>query len=187
MLEMNVKKAGIDFMGCGTYKWLLSSYGAAFFYVRKELQELIRADRRGMFSVTDSEKQADFLSYPDAAKYGYATPAFGAISVVGVALDYIERIGVGNIEAHTVPLAHMMRENLVNIGLKTDTPEGNRSSFLTYFHGKDPAKVKALYDAENIKLTYKHGGTKIRVGASLFNNQSDIDHFSAVSAKIPLH
>ncbi|MBT5074713.1 MAG: aminotransferase class V-fold PLP-dependent enzyme [Kordiimonadaceae bacterium] len=186
MLEMNVKKAGIDFMGCGTYKWLLSSYGAAFFYVRKELQELIRADRRGMFSVTDSEKQVDFLSYPDAAKYGYATPAFGAISVVGVALDYIERIGVGNIEAHTVPLAHMMRENLVNIGLKTDTPEGNRSSFLTYFHGKDPAKVKALYDAENIKLTYKHGGTKIRVGASLFNNQSDIDHFSAVSAKIPL-
>ncbi|MBL4601368.1 MAG: hypothetical protein JKY84_01350, partial [Emcibacteraceae bacterium] len=48
-----------------------------------------------------------------------------------------------------------------------------------------PALVKALYDAENIKLTYKHGGIKIRVGASLFNNQSDIDHFNAVTAKIP--
>lgn len=184
MLEMDVKAAGIDFMGCGTYKWLLSSYGAAFFYVKKDLQQLIQADRRGMFSVTDSEKQVDFLSYPDAAKYGYATPAFGAISVVGTALDYIARIGVGNIEAHSVPLAHKMRENLVELGINTDTPEGNRSAFLTFYHAKDPVKVRDLYKNENITVSYKHGGTKIRVGASLFNNQSDIDHFNAVSAKI---
>ena len=185
MLELDVKEAGIDFFGCGTYKWLLGSYGVAFFYIREELQDIIAADRRGMMSVTNTEIMTDFDSYPDAAKYGFATPAFGAITVVGTALEYLHKVGVKNIETHTVPLAHQIRANFVKLGIKTDTPMNNRSAIVTYFPDKDPAKVKALYDAENIKLTYKHGGTKIRVGASLFNNQSDIDHFNAVSAKIP--
>ena len=184
MLSLDVKEAGIDFMGCGTYKWLLGSYGAAFIYVRKDLQDIIEADRRGMFSVTDMERFTDFKSYPDAAKYGFATPAFGAISVAGTALDYVNNIGIANIENHTVPLARQIRENLIENGLNVDTPEGNRSSFLTFYHGKDPAKVRALYEAENIKVTYKHGETKIRVGAALYNNQSDIDHFNAVTSKI---
>jgi len=184
MLELDVKEADIDFLGCGTYKWLLGSYGAAFFYVKRNLQDLIQADRRGMFSVLDMEKFTDFQSYPDAAKYGAATPAFGAISVVGTALDYIARIGVGKIEAHTVPLAHRMREHIADIGLSTDTPDGNRSSIVTFFHGKNPSKVRELYQNENIKVSYKHDGTKIRVSASLFNNQADIDHFNAVTSKI---
>lgn len=73
MIDLDVKQVDIDFFGCGTYKWLLGSYGTAFFYVKSELQELIQADRRGMFSVTDMERMADFKSYPDAAKYGFAT------------------------------------------------------------------------------------------------------------------
>ncbi|MBT6032235.1 MAG: aminotransferase class V-fold PLP-dependent enzyme [Kordiimonadaceae bacterium] len=153
MLELDVKEAGIDFFGCGTYKWLLGSYGVAFFYIRKELLDIIPADRRGMLSVSDSEKMTDFNSYTDAAKYGFATPAFGAISVVGSALDYLQKVGIGNIEKHTVPLAHQIREKLVSLDIKTDTPINNRSSIVTYFPGKDPAKVKALYVAENIKLT----------------------------------
>lgn len=184
MLELDVKQAGIDFFGCGTYKWLLGSYGVAFFYIRAELQDIIPADRRGMLSVTNTEIMTDFDSYPDAAKYGYATPAFGAITVVGTALDYIAKVGVGNIEKHTLPLAAAMRDAIVENGLKTDTPKGNRSAIVTFYHGKDPAAVKALFDSENIKVTYKHGGTKIRIGASLFNNQSDIDHFSAVAGEI---
>ncbi|MEZ5758068.1 MAG: aminotransferase class V-fold PLP-dependent enzyme [Emcibacteraceae bacterium] len=184
MLELDVKKADIDFMGCGTYKWLLASYGTAFFYVRRDLLELIKADRLGTFSVYDMEKFTDFRSYPDAAKYGQATPAFGAISVVGTALDYINRVGVKNIETHTVALAHQIRDNLVNIGLKTDTPEENRSAIVSFFHGKDNAKVRELYQNENIKVSYKHEGKKIRIGASLFNNQSDVDHFNAVCREI---
>ena len=184
MLELDVKDTDIDFFGCGTYKWLLGSYGAAFFYIRKDLQNIIPADRRGMLSVTNTEIMTDFNSYPDAAKYGFATPAFGAITVVGTALDYIAKVGVKNIETHTVQLAAQMRTAIVENGLKTDTPEGNRSAIVTFYHGKDPAAVKALFDKENIKATYKHGGSKIRVGAALFNNQSDIDHFSKMTSKI---
>lgn len=184
MVELDVKAADIDFMGCGTYKWLLASYGTAFFYVRRELQDMIAADRRGMFAVTDMEKFRDFDPYQDAAKYGFATPAFGSVSVVGTALDYIGRIGVDKIEAHTVPLAHQMRDHIVSLGFNCDTPEGNRSSVITFYHGKDPDAVRTKYLSENIKVSYKHGGTKIRVGASLFNNQSDIDHFNAVTSEI---
>lgn len=184
MLELDVKEAGIDFMGCGTYKWLLGSYGTAFFYVRKELIEMIHPDRRGMFSVTEMEKFRDFDAYPDAAKFGPATPAFGAIHVVGTSLDYISRIGVNNIEKYTVPLAHKIRDKLIELGLNCDTPENNRSAIVTFFHGKDPAKVRAIYENENIKVSYKHNGAKVRVGASLFNNLSDIDHFNTVTGQI---
>lgn len=184
MLELDVKEAGIDFMGCGTYKWLLGSYGTAFFYVRKDLIEMIHPDRRGMFSVTEMEKFRDFDSYPDAAKFGPATPAFGAIHVAGTSLDYISRIGINRIEEHTVPLAHQIRNQLMALGLKCDTPENNRSAIVTFFHDKSPAQVRSLYENENIKVSYKHEGTKIRVGASLFNNQSDIDHFNMVTKEI---
>lgn len=184
MLELDVKEAGIDFMGCGTYKWLLGSYGMAFFYVRKELMDVIEPDRRGMFSVVEMEKFRDFAAYPDAAKYSPATPAFGAVHVAGTALDYINRVGVANIEAHTVSLAHQIRDNLIELGINCDTPANNRSAFLSFFHGKDPEKVRERYQGENIKVSYKHGGTKIRVGVSLFNNQADIDHFNAVTSSI---
>ena len=186
MLELDVKEADIDFFGCGTYKWLLGSYGVAFFYVRSELQDIIKADRQGWLSVKDDSPLTDFDHYTDAAKYGYATPAFGAINVVGTALDYISNIGIKNIEAHTVPLAHQIRSSLIDHNIDTDTPPANRSAIVTYYHGKDPALVKKLYDGENIKVSFKHEGLKIRVSVSLFNNQNDIDHFNDVTAKIPL-
>lgn len=184
MVDLDVKAADIDFIGCGTYKWLLASYGTAFFFVRRELQNIIAADRRGMFAVTDMEKFRDFDPYQDAAKYGFATPAFGSVSVVGTALDYLNRVGIRKIEQHTITLAQKMRDHIVSTGLKCDTPEGNKSAIVTFYHEKNPDDVKSLYTNENIKVSYKHGGTKIRIGASLFNNQSDIDHFNAVTTEI---
>ena len=98
--------------------------------------------------------------------------------------DRANLVGIANIEAHTVPLAHSMKEQLVENGLDCDTLEGNPSSFWTFYHGKNPAKVHDIYQNENIKVTYKRGGKTIRFGAALSNNQADIDHFNAVTSEI---
>ena len=105
MLDLDVKEAGIDFFTTGTYKWLLAGHGVAPFYVREELLDLVAPDRYGHLHVAEDLGEYQYRLYDDARKYEYATLAFEAVYMLRAALDYLLRIGVKNIERHTVGLA----------------------------------------------------------------------------------
>ncbi len=47
MFPVDVRAAGVDFLCCGTYKWLLAGFGVAPFFIRRELIDRIRPDRFG--------------------------------------------------------------------------------------------------------------------------------------------
>ncbi|MDE2710245.1 MAG: aminotransferase class V-fold PLP-dependent enzyme, partial [Acidobacteriota bacterium] len=134
MLDLDVKEAGIDFFTTGTYKWLLAGHGVAPFYVREELLDLVAPDRYGHLHVAEDLGDYQYRLYDDARKYEYATLAFEAVYMLSAALDYLLRIGVKNIERHTVGLAHRLHEGLTAQGQAVLTPPGNRSSIVAFEH-----------------------------------------------------
>jgi len=56
---------------------------------------------------------------------------------LGAGLAYLERVGVERIERHTVELARELRAGLASQGYRLFTPEGNRSSIVTFYFSKD--------------------------------------------------
>ena len=182
MLDLDVKEAGIDFFTTGTYKWLLAGHGVAPFYVREELLDLVAPDRYGHLHVAEDLGDYQYRLHDDARKYEYATLAFEAVYMLSAALDYLLRIGVKNIERHTVGLAHRLHEGLTAQGQAVLTPPGNRSSIVAFEHGRDADMVRRALEAARIKLSFRVGDTQLRVSPALFNNATEIDALLDVTA-----
>ncbi len=181
MLDLDVKEAGIDFFTTGTYKWLLAGHGVAPFYVREELLDLVAPDRYGHLHVAEDLGDYRYRLYDDARKYEYATLAFEAVYMLSAALDYLDRMGVKNIERHTVGLAHRLYEGLTAQGHPVLTPPGNRSSIVAFEHGQDAAMVRRSLNEARIWASLRVGDTQLRVSPALFNNAAEIDRLLEVT------
>ncbi len=153
------------------------------FYVREDLLDVVKLDRLGSLHIAEELGEFRYELYTDARKYGYATLAFGAVFQLRVALDYLLRVGVQNIERHTVDLAHRMRGGLVEQGYSVWTPAGNRSAIVTFEHGRDIERIRATLDAANVRVSLKQGGEKIRASVALFNNAQDIGRLLEVTGE----
>ena len=181
MLPLDVRKTGVDFLTAGTYKWLLGGYGVAPFFVRSELLDTIEPDRSGSLNIAQELPDFHFELHDDARKYLYATPAFGAIYQLGAALDYLDNVGIANIERHTVALARRLYDGLMAQGYRLLTPPGNGSAIVLFEHNHDPETVRQSLDKAAVQATLREEGVKIRVGAALFNNEDEIDKFLEIT------
>ncbi len=181
MLPLDVRKTGVDFLTAGTYKWLLGGYGVAPFFVRSELLDTIEPDRSGSLNIAQELPDFHFELHDDARKYLYATPAFGAIYQLGAALDYLDNVGIANIERHTVALAQRLYDGLMAQGHRLLTPPGNGSAIVLFEHNHDPETVRQSLDKAAVQATLREEGVKIRVGAALFNNEDEIDKFLEIT------
>ncbi len=177
MLDLDVKAADVDFLTCGSYKWLLAGYGVAPFYVRMELMDLVASDRSGGFQAAEALGDHQYRLHTDGRKYQYATMSFGAVYHLNAALEYILGIGVANIERHTVGLAHRLHQGLASEGFEINTPAGNESSIVTFQHGRNAKAVRHDLKAEGIKINMSDHQPHLRVGIALYNNAVEIDHF----------
>ncbi len=175
MLDLDVKEVGIDFLTAGTYKWLLAGHGVAPLYVREDLLDLVVPDRYGHLHVSEYLGEYRYRLYDDARKYGYASMAFESVYQFSAALDYLLRIGVKDIERHTVGLAHRLQEGLAAQGHVIWTPSGNQSAIVTFEHGQDVDSVQRSLEDARIKLSFKDGGAKLRASMALFNTAEEID------------
>jgi selenocysteine lyase/cysteine desulfurase len=180
-LEIDARDCDVDFFSAGTYKWLLGGFGVAPFFVKQALLELIEPDRRGWRQIKGESADHEFEFYDDARKYGYATPAFAAVYQLSASLDYLEKIGVGAIESHTIMLAQRIHQGLAEQGFNVLTPRNNRSSIVAFEHGTDFERAQVQLDKENVRLSFREDNTQIRVGAALFNNASDVDRLLQIT------
>ena len=181
MLPLDVRETGVDFLTAGTYKWLLGGYGVAPFFVRSELLDTIEPDRSGSLNIAEELPDFHFELHNDARKYLYATPAFGAIYQLGAALNYLNNVGIANIEHHTVALAQRLHDGLSAQGHRLLTPPENGSAIVLFEHNHDPETVRQSLENAAVNVTSREEGMQIRVGAALFNNQMEIDQFLEIA------
>ena len=183
MVELDVRETGIDFFTAGTYKWLLGGFGVAPFFVREELLDRITVDRLGALHIAEGQAGDRYTLFPDARKYIYATLGFGAVYQLSSGLDYLLDVGVDRIEAHTVPLAHRLRQGLLDQGFPVLTPEENRSAIVTFEPGVGVERLRRDLDRSRVRVSLKDGGRRVRAGVALFNNQEEVDRLLEVTAR----
>lgn len=175
MFPVDVQAAGIDVLCCGTYKWLLGGFGVAPLYIRKDVQDRIRPDRFGAFSVQDELPGHRFeLRNKSAGKFTYATLPFAEVYQLKEALEYLEKVGVARIEEYTVGLAAKLRAGLVSQGQEVMTPEGDRSSIVSFKMKSDTATVERRLAEGKVDVTVR-GSREVRVSPAMFNSRDEID------------
>lgn len=182
MFPIDVQASGVDALCCGSYKWMLAGFGVAPFYIRRDLIDRLRLDRFGEFQIERELPDHHFELVNTARKFDYCSRAFGAARQLSAGLSYLERVGVGRIEAHTVGLAQRLYDGLVRQGYRMFTPPGNRSSILSCYTTRPMAEVRAAFDAAQVDVTARNG--MIRIAAALFNTADEADRCLEVTRRL---
>ncbi len=172
MIELDVRTAGVDALCSGSYKWLMSDFGVAPFFVSRDIVDRIQSDRTGEFSVARTDPGYRYEYLKTARKFEGSSRAFGAVGQLQASLAYLEKIGIARIEDHTVGLAQQLYDGLSKQGHLLFTPPGNRSSIVTFYCDRPPAEVRAAFQQANIEVTVRNG--QVRVAPALFNNADEI-------------
>lgn len=180
----DVRASNVDFAASASYKWLMGDFGLGFLYIRADLLERFPRSQFGYEQLAEEASHVYPFDPPGKSIIDYAarTDATGHFamgttsSTCAVHLDYslayIESLGVSNIQAHRQPLLDRARRELVRAGYRPLTPEGSRTSLLSFAH-PNPQSLAPRLDRAGVKITLR--GHRFRISPSVFNDEADID------------
>jgi selenocysteine lyase/cysteine desulfurase len=184
-VPVDVKATGVDFCCCGSYKWLMGDFGAAFLYVRSDcLGELKRVQvgwrqvRNQVTHVFPYDTVGSALGEWNlgsnaASIFEVSTPAWGSLACVTQSLSYIQSIGVEAIMRHRKPLLDRLRQELPKRGFGLLTPADSSGPIVVFsYRGALGRFGQALRDARIRISVYEN---RIRISPSVYNDPEDIE------------
>lgn len=184
VMPFDVKASNVDFVGCGSYKWLMGDCGAGFIYARKDLLgTAINRDHWGFLQCAELEQDpfsppaggtwpVRFERLPGAPGYfEMGTPAFGVLTGLNTSFDLIETLGVPAIRDHVGQLVDQLRRELPRLGYRIATPPGPGP--IVAFEAEGSKALRARLAARNIDVKADYG--LIRVSPAIFNTPADIE------------
>jgi selenocysteine lyase/cysteine desulfurase len=186
-VPLDVRADDVDFLVATAYKWLCSSIGAAFCYVRPELLEDFRPPLVGWRSaaVPYAMNAVEMDLPPSARKLEFSTSGYGAGIALGAAIEYLLEVGIERVLAHDLALATRLREGLEGLDAEILTPheDDRRIGIVTArFPGKDGEAVAARLNERAIVVSPRFGST--RFSAHVFNDERDVDRALEVTAAV---
>lgn len=176
-LDFDVKKLKIDFLSCGTQKWLFGAQGLAFIYLTKELQSQIHPAYVGWLSVEDAW---NILDYKMELKKSANVFQGGTLNSLGIyifntSLKMLKNFGFNRIEERVISNTEYLRNKLNEIGIKTLTDEVDKKhlSGITTFKTDNTEKLYKYLEDEKIICSLREG--YIRLSPHFYNTFEDID------------
>lgn len=153
--RIDVRALGVDYLAASAHK-MCGPSGVGLFYCRAELAERLRPIMYGGHGVTDTTYGSyDLLPAPERFETGLQN--YSGIVGTGVAIDYISRIGLEEIQAHEVALNRRITRRLMSVaGVRIVGPEDPnlRSGIFSFnIDGLSPHDVAMIMDnSRNIMM-----------------------------------
>lgn len=223
---VDVTNPQVDFAFAGSWKWLMGPQGATgFLYIRPELQDkfvptymtygvvevpkdkrisLFTEGFRGPNTYTfafRNPKHDNVLHYDFPLAKGMRRYQQGLVSSYHLwlwyyPLKYLNDLGVKEIEKRTLMLSGYLIEQLLDLGLKVNTPMDpkERAGLVSYNTGREelnwlileacrgriPMRINNIF----LSLRYQGGVGGIRVSCHYFNTKDDLDKLIKVTKEI---
>jgi len=140
----------------------------------------------GMFPMNLRETGVDFLA---SGTYKWLLAGFG-VAPFFVCKEHLDRIrpdrrGHLHIEKHTVDLAWKLRKELADLGFRLFTPEGNKTSIVTFLSPRPYEETSKIFVTAKIAVSFRgEDRMQVRVSPALFNNTGDIGRFLRAAARL---
>ena len=176
-MRIDVKKYKIDFLSCGTQKWLMGMQGLAFIYVDEEFQKKMVPANVGWLSV---ENAWDLLDYKLDLKTSANVFQGGTLNSLGIyafntSLKLFKDFGFDNIEPEVLLNTKYFISKLKSIGLNCvlfDCSQSELAGIVT-IKPKNPEVVFETLEKNNIMCSMREG--LIRFSPHFYNTHHEID------------
>ena len=206
-IDIDVHRDGVDFLLTGSYKWLLGPEGAGILYVREDLIEELEPSFRNYiwadiptgipFSRPDHDniKHWDYPLVKNANRYDLGICVTPILFGWNATLEFLEQVGIENIERRVRQLGNYCINRLYEIGVKVVTPEDprKRHGLIVYTTGKYKLDLKSYEKLNNtppseksvkVSLRYVGGLGGIRVSCHFFNTKEEVDKLIEIQKKV---
>jgi kynureninase len=182
-VPVDVQALGVDMACGGSVKWLCGGPGAAYLYVRKELQGELSpritgwaAHERPFAFETGPQRYA-----PGIARMQHGTPAVPALLAASAGHEIVLEVGVEKIRGWSVHLTERLRQRMLSQGFQVPSPADprRRGGMLVIGLREDedgPAFVAALERAG--VLVDHRPGAGIRVSPHFYTREDELDEFA---------
>jgi selenocysteine lyase/cysteine desulfurase len=176
-LTLDVQKCNIDFISCGTQKWMLGLQGMAFIYITEELQSRLKTSSVGWLSVENAWELIDynFILKKTANRYQPGTLNTFGIYAINASLKMFDEFGYNNIENQVLSNSKYFIEQL------TDTVF---TPIMQYFNKKNHSGIIS-FKRENAEDVFKYLQDKkieaavregiVRLSPHFYNTNEEID------------
>ena len=176
-VRIDVKKCKIDFLSCGTQKWLLGMQGLAFIYVDEELQKKMIPANVGWLSVENAWNLLDYkmdLKTSANVFQGGTLNSFG-IYAFNTSLKLFKDFGFDKIQSEVLSNSKYFISRLKSVGqncvLESLSDEGLAG--IVTIKPKDPEKLFEKLEDKKIFCSLREG--LIRFAPHFYNTHHDID------------
>jgi len=140
MLHVNIHDIGCDAYAMSGHKWLMGPKETGLLFVRKAMQDAVRARFVGAYSESVFDFEKDLLTpHPSAQRYEYGTVSVPIRVGFGAAFKFIRTIGIDNISRRDLAMATALDEGFRRIkGVTVASPENPamRSAMIAIQHAK---------------------------------------------------
>ena len=176
-LKLDVKKCNIDFISCGTQKWLLGLQGLGFIYVSDELQEKLEPKYVGWLSVKNAWNLLDYnlKLRSSAERFQNGTVNTFGVYALNASLGLFKEYGFENIEKRVTENSLYFVKELTNIGynpLLKNLTEENLSGIVSIKNDKGKEVFEEL-EKQNVTAAFREG--IIRFSPHFYNTKEEID------------
>lgn len=175
-VPIDAKEWDVDFIVGGSLKYLLSTAGVGFLFVRNDLISKSQPTQTGWFAQEDIHAMLihDNIPARNARRFEQGTPSVPNLYAVEAGLNFILEIGVKNIRHHVAELNQRLKAGINDIGGKLMSPSDpqKHGAMITVASTDEYALVAALAE-RNIVVSCRDGN--LRISAHFYNNDADID------------
>ncbi|HQI41439.1 MAG: hypothetical protein B6D44_12370 [Ignavibacteriales bacterium UTCHB2] len=185
-VKLDVEKCNIDFLSCGTQKWLLGFQGLAFIYLNEKLQKKLIPSNVGWLSVNNAW---NLLDYQIDLKTTADVFQGGTINALGVyalnsSLKLFNEYNFDNVEKRVIENSKYFLTKLASIGINGLLLNCKESELAGIVTIKIPDPDLVIKKLEQNKIICSLRENMIRFSPHFYNVFDDIDKAVDVLQKI---
>jgi kynureninase len=184
-VPFDVTELGVDFAVGGSVKWLCGGPGAAWLYVRPDLQDRLQPSLVGWQGhARPFEFEPELEHAAGIGRFLTGTPNVPALYAATAGYDVIEEIGVERIRENSLRQTELLIALLEDAGLAVGSPrEPSRRAATVTVEVPDPAAVHAELGACEILCDFRPD-VGLRLGPHFFNSDEELELAAGTIAEL---
>ena len=183
-VEVDVRQLGVDFLVGGVLKYLLSSAGLAFLYVRKELIDELFSTTGGWFSQANIFDMDIYATnpHPSARRFEAGTPPVPNIYAALAGIKLVQSVGLPKIEARIRLLTDAIKSESMRRGFNLVTPiDPDRHGAMIALRSHHVGLLAKRLEEDGIVVS--HRDDNLRISPHFYNNLDDVQQLMAALTK----